>query len=103
MAHVLEIADEVYRSLVDAAHDRGTTPQQLLEEWLTALSQQAVRRNGTSDSELKPHDRSIEQPDPWRGFVGAAEATDPDVLERHDHYLAEEYADTTTSIDDPVC
>ena len=102
MAHVLEIADEAYRSLVDAAHDRGTTPQQLLEEWLTALSQQTARRNGNAESELQPPGRSNERPDPWRGFLSAAEATEPDVLERHDHYLADEYVGIPQNTDDAI-
>lgn len=91
-AHVLEIADEAYQSLIDTAHDRGTTPQRLLEEWLTALGQQAVRRNGISESEQQPHRRLHERPDPWWGFLSAAEAIDSDLLERHDHYLVQDTA-----------
>ena len=100
MAHLVEIADEAYQSLVDAARDRGTTPQHLVEEWLTTLSQQTAGRNGTSESDPRRRDRLSEQPDPWRGFLGAAEATDADVLERHDHYLAQEYAGAPAHTDD---
>ena len=102
MAHVLEIAEEAYQSLVDAAHDRGKTPQQLLEELLTALSQQAVCRNATSESESKPSPASDRRDDPWRGFLGAAEATNSDILERHDHYLAKAYAGIPADTDDAV-
>jgi len=102
MAHRVEIADEAYQSLVDAAKVREITPRQLLEEWLTALRRQPVRGQGTAESETNPSNSSIDRTDPWRGFLGVAEASSTDVVERHDHYLAEAYAGIPANTRDAV-
>jgi hypothetical protein len=86
VAHMIEITDKAYQFLVDTAHDRGKTPQQLLEEWLLDL--QAAE--GGIPAEYDP------TKDPLAPFLGAFEADAPDVVARHDDYLAETYADAHT-------
>ena len=92
MAHVIAIAEEAYQALVDAAHDTGKTPQQILEEWL-------LRGHGhpPSQSHLDTPNAAIEGYDPAKDplapFLGAFETDAPDTVTRHDHYLAETYAD----------
>lgn len=86
VAHVIEIADKAYQVLVDTAHDRGKTPRQFVEEWLLDLQASAEE----SPAGYDPAE------DPLAPFLGAFDADAPDVVARHDDYLAETYADAHT-------
>jgi hypothetical protein len=62
------------------------TPQQLLEAWLLDL--QAHDAEGLEGDDPPK--------DPLAPFLGAFEADSPDVIARHDQYLAETFADVHT-------
>jgi hypothetical protein len=87
LTHSIEIADNMYQVLADAAPERGKTPQQLVEEWLRAMQ---------ASEEESPEDYDPNE-DPLAPFLGAFEADVPDVVTRHDDYLAETYADAHTA------
>lgn len=93
MAQVIAIADEAYQALVDAAHDTGKTPQQVLEDWLLHLHGPSSSQSDPNASETEVYDPATDALAP---FLGAFEADIPDAVTRHDHYLAETYADTHT-------
>jgi hypothetical protein len=93
MGHTLEIPDETYQELMHLAAERGQTPVQVLQQWVKeiqqASSQQpAIPTHGTMNGQYDPAQ------DPLAPFLGAFEATAPDVVHRHDHYLGEAYADS---------
>ncbi|HEY8742328.1 MAG TPA: hypothetical protein VIU62_04475 [Chloroflexota bacterium] len=89
MARTFEVADDTYEKLVEVALKKGKTPQQLFQDWLREQQAQPVSQPragnpwapfiGTEDAES----------DPLATFIGAFEADTPDILVRHDHYLAE--------------
>lgn len=97
MAHALEIADEAYQALIDAARDRGKTPQHLLEQLLLDLSQRVSSQDVQSASESESSVDYDPAKDALASFLGAFETDVPDVVRRHDHYLAQTYVDTHTS------
>jgi hypothetical protein len=65
---VVELPGEVYDPLADKAKHKGTTPEQLAVEWLTAVSCFAMR-------------------DPLEEFIGAFRSDVPDWANQHDKYL----------------
>jgi hypothetical protein len=93
MAHVLEIADAAYQALVDAAQDSGKTPQQLVEEWLLDLNRSSSPQHDLAASEAEIPVGYDPARDPLADFLGAFASDVPDLVARHDHYLAEAYAD----------
>jgi hypothetical protein len=70
MSHklVLDVPDEVYNPLDDAARRTGTTPEALAVAWLSAAS------------------RGVAE-DPVEKFIGAIRSNVPDWAERHDEYF----------------
>lgn len=82
MSHAFRIPDETYRVLRLVAERQGRTPEELFEEWVR-MQRESI---GT--------DPLIEaRPSRLARFIGAFEATEPDLIRRHDHYLAEAVAD----------
>ena len=93
MSHTLEIPDDTYQELVHIATERGQTPTQVLQQWVkqmqhAAHQQPAIPSQGTMSGQYNPAQ------DPLAPFLGTFEATESDVVRRHDHYLGEAYADS---------
>lgn len=72
MAHqlILEVPEEVYAPLADAARRSGATPEGLAVAWLTAASRLAAQ-------------------DPVEPFIGAFRSDVPDWADQHDKYLGQ--------------
>jgi hypothetical protein len=66
---ILDVPEEVYRPLIEAAQRKGSTPEQLAVEWLTAGRQAAE--------------------DPLERFIGAIPSAVPDWADAHDKYLGQ--------------
>jgi hypothetical protein len=78
MAHqlILEVPEEIYNSLADAARRSGTMPERLAVAWLTAASRLAAQ-------------------DPIEPFIGAFRSEVPDWADQHDKYLGQGLVDPT--------
>ncbi len=88
MSYAFRVPDEAYRALRLVAERQGRTPEDLFEEWVRAQSE---------DVDTRPvNDRG---PSRLARFIGAFEAEEPDLIQRHDHYLAEAAADTCDATD----
>jgi len=83
MSYAFRVPDETYRALRLVAERQGRTPEELFEEWVRVQSE-----NG--DTVLLT-DRGASR---LARFIGAFEAEEPDLISRHDHYLAEAAADS---------
>src|SRR5579871_2808994 len=99
MSHTFEISDQTYQSLMLLAAARGQEPEDLLEQWLDEVRTSTVAQpssatppNGTS-SGYDP------RADPLASFLGAFEATSPDVVRKHDAHVADEQGGAR----DPLC
>ena len=66
----LEVPEEVYRPLAESARQQGTTPEELIVEWLVAAIQHAIN-------------------DPVEPFIGAFSSNIPDWADQHDKYLGQ--------------
>src|SRR5690348_12005676 len=88
MSYVFRVPDETYRALRLVAERQGRTPEDLFEEWVRAQSERvdAVPVTDTGASRLAR-------------FIGAFDAEEPDLIRRHDHYLAEAAAGTSDADD----
>ena len=96
MAHTIQLSDNLYETLVQQAQVRGETPEELLWNWLTDLQSQTTAVNdGQPDSASDTmHGEYDPTKDPLAPFLGAFEATEPDVVREHDSFLGEAYADS---------
>ena len=71
MAHTItvEVPQDVYDSLLEAAEETGETPEQVAVQWLTQATQYSY--------------------DPLDDIVGAISSDIPDWGERHDYYIGQ--------------
>ncbi len=86
MSHVFRVPDAAYRALRLVAERQGRTPEDLFEEWVRAQSESVDAFPVTNG-----------RPSWLARFIGAFEAEEPDLIRRHDHYLAEAAADVRDS------
>jgi hypothetical protein len=95
MAHSIQIPDELYEAIERYAVQRGQTPEHAILAWAAEIQRQVEERQHPDQSGVvaEPHDPY----DPWAGFRGAFEAAKPDVVRRHDAYLAEDHMDSHES------
>ena len=77
MGHTLtlEVPDDVYRPLAETARQRGTTPEELIVEWLAMAIQHAIN-------------------DPVEQFIGTFTSNTPDWADQHDKYLGQAVMDS---------
>lgn len=87
MSHSFQVSDDTYHTLTTFAAAHGQTPEDLFEAWVSEMTAQSTRepimaaRNGYTTYD--PAD------DPLAPFLGAFEATAPDLVRRHDDYLGD--------------
>ena len=93
MARTFEITEDAYQKLIDVSRDRGETPQQLFQEWLEDIQQLPRSRDQRSNPWAIMDGACDPDKDPLAPFIGTFETDTPDLLIRHDQYLAEAYAD----------
>lgn len=89
MSHMVEISDESYQSLMSLATARGQKPEDLLEQWLREVRTQLAAPPAAEiagNGETRRYDPTV---DPLASFLGAFEATSPDVVRHHDAYVVE--------------
>ncbi len=86
MSYVFRVPDAAYRALRLVAERQGRTPEDLFEEWVRAQSESV---------DASPV--GVREPSRLARFIGAFEAEEPDLIRRHDHYLAEAAADVHNS------
>ncbi|MFQ5858543.1 MAG: hypothetical protein ACE5LU_23335 [Anaerolineae bacterium] len=65
---VLEVPEDVYEPITKTAKQRGSSPEELVVEWLVIAIHQAVD-------------------DPVENFIGALSSNIPDWADQHDKYL----------------
>ncbi len=82
MSYAFRVPDDAYRALRRVAEQQGRTPEDLFEEW--------VRVQSASVNTARVTER---EPSRLARFIGAFEAEEPDLIRRHDHYLAEAAVD----------
>lgn len=81
MSHTFSISDETYRAIGAIAATRGHSVEELFDEWIASFGHPTTPTWTTVGH------------DPLARFIGAFETTVPDLLQRHDDYLAEAAAD----------
>lgn len=82
MSYAFRVPDETYRALRRVAQQQGRTPEDIFAEWVRAQSETTSTVPVTSPGVSR-----------LVRFIGAFEAEEPDLIQRHDHYLAEAAAD----------
>ena len=90
MSHTFEISDETYQTLISFAATRGQKPEDLLEQWLDEVPTRVAAQpssDPSANAEAGGYDPTI---DPLASFLGAFEATAPEVVRKHDAYVGEE-------------
>lgn len=83
MPHTVDLPDETYRALQAAAAARGVSIADLMQSWVATL---ATSPPSEARSAPRAHD-------PLAPYLGTFDATVPDLLRRHDDYLAGEASD----------
>ncbi|MGL5924415.1 hypothetical protein [Chroococcidiopsis sp.] len=73
---VLDIPEDIYKSLLEIAEQTGQTPEELAIQQLIAATQKQVD-------------------DPLEQFIGAFNSNIPGWTEQHDRYLGRSHQDTT--------
>lgn len=79
MSHTVDLPDETYQALHAAARARGVSIADLVQAWVATLA--------------APEALDVVERDPFAPFLGTFEATVPDLMRRHDDYLADEAID----------
>ena len=79
MSHAIDLSDETYQTLHAAAHAQGMSIASLVQAWASTLT--------------TPDSPDAGERDPLAPFLGTFEATVPDLMRRHDEYLADEAID----------
>ncbi len=79
VSHTVDLSDETYQALHTAAHVRGVSIAELVQAWAATFA--------------IPGGPDAVERDPLSPFLGAFEATVPDLMRRHDDYLADEAID----------
>lgn len=99
MSHSFRVSDEAYETLASVAAAHGRTPEDLFRTWVNEMREQTFAQSSTPTVEENSDAVNGYDPahDPLAPFLGAFEATTPDVVRRHDDYLSETYADTHDS------
>jgi len=88
MNRTFDISDETYEILKSLAAERGQEPEDLLEQWLGQVREQAAAQHSVATGNGQPivYDAAI---DPLASYLGAFEATAPNVVREHDAFVGE--------------
>jgi len=86
MSHAFQMSDTAYEALRAAAAARDQSVEDLFAAWLNSLPEP---QSATPQPLSSEGDQQRQESDPLAPFLGAFEATVPDLIRRHDHYLAE--------------
>lgn len=87
MSHTFEISDEAYQTLKALAATRGQKPEDLLEQWLDEVPMRVPAQASLDPSVNADAGDADPTFDPLAAFLGAFEATAPDVVRA---YVGEE-------------
>lgn len=85
MSHAVMLPDELYRKVQDYAARSSQEPDALIVEWVEQAAQQAT---------LTPEEETELANDPLFQIAGMFASDQPGWVDRHDEYLADEYAST---------
>jgi len=88
VSHSFRVSEETYRALSRAAARHGQSPEGLFTAWVE--EQEVKDRHAEHPDGVRSGDQ-VPEDDPLGPFLGTFEATEPDVVRRHDDYLAESY------------
>ena len=85
-----DISDENYGMVSSLAAKLGQKPEDPLEQWLREVRAQASARPSVATANGQPsaYDPAI---DPLASYLGAFEATAPDVVRRHDAFTTDQH------------
>lgn len=77
MSYAFQVPDETYQALRIIAQRQGRSPEDLFQEWVEA---QRATEGSAATRRMRTHSLAR--------FVGAFEADAPDLVRRHDYYIA---------------